>query len=82
MFKEFVSSSIYLSGSPTATPTTAWSDGEPRGSAEAKTETLGNNQNWFLLDQDTENTGIPATTFRKKAGRIFFHFHFHFSLYE
>ena len=32
--------------------------------------------------QDTENKGIPATTFRKKAGRIIFRFHFHFSLYE
>ena len=53
-----------------------------RGWAETETETLSNNQNWFLLDQDTGNTGIPATTFRKKAGRIFFRFHFHLSLFE
>ena len=53
-----------------------------RGWTETKTESLSNNQNWFMLEKDTENTGIPATTFRKKAGRIFFRFHFHLSLFE
>ena len=35
-----------------------------RGSAETETETLSNNQNWFLF-------GIPASSFRKKALRIY-----------
>ena len=42
-----------------------------RGRAETETETLSNNQNWFLFDWDAKNTGIPATTLRKKALRIF-----------
>ena len=33
----------------------------------AGTKTLSNNQNWFLLDQDMGNIGIPATTFMVKA---------------
>ena len=42
-----------------------------RGRAETETETLSNNQNWFLFDWDAKNTGIPATTLRKKALRIY-----------
>ena len=37
----------------------------------AETETSSQNQNWFLLDYDTRNTGIPATIFMQKAERIY-----------
>ena len=42
-----------------------------RGWAETKTETSSKNQNWFLLDCGTRNTGITATIFRQKAERIY-----------
>ena len=38
---------------------------KPRPKLRAKT------QNWFLLDWDTRNTGIPATIFMQKAERIY-----------
>ena len=42
-----------------------------RGGADTKTETSSKNQNWFLFDWDTRNTGKPATIFMQKAERIY-----------